>query len=402
MTSDPPYIRPEKEFVVLMAYLTAIIALTIDAMLPALSIIGKDLLVQRENDVQLIIGFIFIGMTIGQIFYGPLADAIGRKRTLFYGLGIYIVGSIICWLSPNLLVMLFGRFLQGIGASAPRIVTVAIIRDKYHGREMAQVFSLVMGVFILVPCVAPAIGQVIIHMFGWRSIFSFYVICAVAGFIWAHFRLAETLTPDNKRPLDTARIIAGFKQAATTPVTLGYTIASGLAFSALIGYLACAQQIFQGIFKTGDWFALYFGLLALAIGAAFFTNSALVRRHGMRRMTNIALIVQVVAAALFNAYLFFMPPSLLTFMMFGTVSFFCLGLTFGNMNAMAMEPMGHMAGLASAFIGSVSSAISVTLGTVIGQMYDGTITPLVAGFLLLGSCAFLTVQLTERVHKSHK
>lgn len=204
-----------KEFIVLMAYLTAIIALSIDAMLPALRIMAADLQVMRENDIQLVIGVIFMGMTLGQLFYGPLADAIGRKKSLYYGLGIYVFGSFICWFAPNLTVMLIGRFLQGIGASAPRIGTMAIIRDRYHGREMAQIFSLVMGIFILVPCIAPTIGQIIIHLSGWRSIFAFYIVCAVIGLLWAHFHLEETLTPEKRRPLDIGHIISGFKQAAT-------------------------------------------------------------------------------------------------------------------------------------------------------------------------------------------
>lgn len=388
-----------KEFIVLMAYLTAIIALSIDAMLPALGVMGADLHVVRQNDIQLVIGFIFIGMTLGQLFYGPLADAIGRKKSLYFGLGIYIAGSAICWVAPSLRIMLIGRFLQGIGASAPRIGTMAIIRDKYQGREMAQIFSLVMGIFILVPCIAPTLGQIIIHLAGWRSIFAFYIFCAVVGLIWAHFRLEETLTPEKRRPLDIGHIISGFKQAATTPVTLGYTIASGLSFSALIGYLSCSQQIFQGLFETGDMFALYFGVLAGAIGAAFFTNSALVQKYGMRRITRIALCAQVMCAGVFFLYLLFAPPTLLLFMIFGTVTFFCLGLTFGNMGTMAMEPMGHMAGLASAFIGSVSSAISVVLGTAISQTYDGSIFPLVTGFLCLGAGALMAMTVTERFYK---
>lgn len=387
-----------KEFITLMAYLTALVALSIDAMLPALSIMGADLQVLRQNDIQYVIGFIFIGMTIGQIFYGPLADAIGRKPSLYTGLALFIAGSLISWGAHSLPMMLFGRFLQGLGVSAPRIVTMAIVRDKYHGREMAYVMSMVMGVFIMVPAIAPAIGQVIIHLWGWREIFLVYIAAALVGGIWAHTRLEETLAPVNRRKFNVGVIWRGINEAARTRVTLGYTICSGLAFGALLGYLNSSQQVFHEIFATGDRFAVYFGLLALAIGSAFFTSSALVRKYGMRRITRLSNYGMIVAAALFMPYVLFFEPSLVAFMLFAAVSFFCLGLMFGNMNAMALEPMGHMAGLASAFIGSGSSAISLMLGTIIGQMYNTTLVPVAAGFLVLSVATLLAMRWAEKGH----
>ncbi len=385
-----------KEFIVLMAYLTALVALSIDAMLPSLGVMATDLGVARANDIQLVVAFIFVGMTIGQIIYGPLADAIGRKPALYAGMVLFIIGSLVSWGAESLSVMLVGRFIQGLGVSGPRIVTVAIVRDKYEGREMAYVMSMVMGVFIMVPAIAPMLGQGIIHLWGWRAIFLSYIIATAIGFLWASLRLKETLTPENRRPLSLSTIWSGVKEASRTRVTMGYSVCSGVAFGALLGYLNSAQQIFQDIFEAGDMFALYFGLLALAIGSAFFTNSALVRKHGMRRITSRAVIALMVVSAVFMVYTLLVPPHLVIFLLFAGVAFFCLGLSFGNMSAMAMEPMGHMAGLAAAFMGSFSTLISITLGTLIGQMYDGTLVPLATGFFVLSIASYVIMVWTER------
>lgn len=387
-----------KEFIVLLAYLMALVALSIDAMLPALGIMASDLGVARPNDIQLVVSSIFIGLTVGQLLCGPVSDAIGRKRMLYIGMALFVVGSLISYAAASLPIMLLGRAIQGLGVAAPRIVVVAIARDKYHGRDMAAVMSLVMGVFIMVPAIAPALGELIIHVASWRSIFLFYIAATFVAFLWAHFRLEETLPPQNRRSFCLKTLWQGVTFAARHRVTLGYTICSGLAFGALLGYLNSAQQIFQGLFHVGDMFALYFGLLALAIGSSFFSNSALVRKHGMRKLTRVALRGLIIGAALFVPYTLLMPPSLWVLMLFLAYSFFCLGLTFGNMNAMAMEPMGHMAGLGSAFVGAGSSLISLVLGAIIGQSYNGTLLPLAMGFLTLSLAARATMIWTERSH----
>lgn len=387
-----------KEFIVLLACLNALVALSIDAMLPALGIMGHDLRVPRENDTQYIIGLIFAGMAVGQIFYGPVADAIGRKRTLLIGLAIYITGSFISWQAVSLPVMLAGRLLQGLGVSSPRIVSMAVIRDRYHGRDMAYIMSLVMGVFIMVPAIAPTIGQLIIHASGWRTIFLMYIIVSLCCISWFMLRMPETLAPENQRPFKVSVIIAGLKEVLHTRLTIGYTISSGLVFGGLLGYLNSSQQIFHELFGVGDLFALYFGILALCIGAAFFSNSALVRQHGMRRITRVAISGLIVASIIFMAFTLFMPPSLLVFMLFMGCAFFAMGLTFGNMNAMAMEPMGHMAGMAAGFIGAVSSLVSLLLGAGIGQMFDGTLLPIATGFILLAPASLVMMRWTEKGH----
>lgn len=386
-----------KEFVILMAYLTAMIALAIDAMLPALGIMATDLAVTHANDIQYVIAFIFIGMTIGQLIYGPISDAFGRKPSLFAGIAIFIVGCLISWAAQDLTTMLAGRFLQGLGVAGPRIITLAIVRDKFHGRQMASIMSMIMGTFIMIPAVAPAIGQGIIHLSDWRTIFLFYIANSLVAGTWAYFRLEETLPAEKRRPLNLSTLYSGFKEVISTRTTMGYTLCSGLVFGGLLSYLNSAQQIFHEIFQSGDMFAVYFGGLALAIGGAFFSNAALVGKYGMRPITLYALIAVIIAASLFLSYTLFINPINLTgFLIFAAISFFSLGLTFGNMGAMALEPMGHIAGLASAFMGAISTLISVSVGILIGQLYDGSVIPLVSGFLACSSAGLITMLITEK------
>jgi len=248
----------------------------------------------------------------------------------------------------------------------------------------------------MVPAIAPTLGQGIIHLFDWRAIFLFYILVSCGCCLWFYLRMEETLAPENRRPFNLKQIFSGYKEAAMNRMTRGYMICCGVAFGGILGYLTSAQQIFHEIFNAGDKFALYFGILALAIGAAFFSNSALVKRHGMRKITRISICVFMFASLVFMAHTLLAAPSLLVFMLFMSVSFFCLGLMFGNMNAMALEPMGHMAGLASAFIGAGSSAVSLMLGSAIGQMYNGTLLPLAAGFLVLSCATYLVMSWTER------
>ncbi|MCB1531809.1 MAG: multidrug effflux MFS transporter [Alphaproteobacteria bacterium] len=388
------------EFVILMAYLTALVALSIDAILPALGLMGGDLHVIEPNHVQYVVGFIFVGMTLGQLIYGPLSDSIGRKPALFIGIALYIVGCILSWLASALPLMLLGRFVQGLGVAAPRILTMAVTRDKFHGREMAKIMSMIMGVFIMVPAIAPSIGQGIMHVVGWRKIFLFYIAAALSAGTWAYFRLPESLPVEKRREFKPRILWSALKEAATNRTTVGYTICSGLLFSSLLAYLNSAQQIFQDIFNAGDKFAMYFGMLALAIGAAFFTNSALVERYGMRPITTISCVVVILASIVFMGYNLYTEPTLLGFMIFMAISFFCLGLTFGNMGAMALEPMGHIAGMATALMGSASTAISIAIGVTIGQLYDGTLLPMAGGFLTLSTAAFFVIIWIERGIKS--
>ncbi|MCB1591343.1 MAG: multidrug effflux MFS transporter [Alphaproteobacteria bacterium] len=385
-----------REFIFLMAFLTSLAALSVDALLPAMSQIGTDLNVVRQNDVQWIIGIFFAGMMLGYALYGQLADALGRKIALNIGIALFITGCLISWTAQSLAVLLLGRFVQGFGAAGPRITTLAVIRDKHHGREMASIMSMVMGIFIFVPVIAPALGKAIMALAHWREIFLFYIAVALAGFVWTHFRLEETLKPERRKPLDIASLIQGFGECLKTPVTLGYAIASGTVFGAIIAYLNSIQPILEDIYTVGDWFPLYFGLLAAAIGAAFFSNSMLVGRLGMRRLTTRALQAMALLALLFLPLSLSGLASLPVFLIYGGLSFFCLGLMFGNMSALALEPMGHIAGTASAFVSVLSTGLAVVAGGIIGQLYNETVLPLNLGYLALALLALGVQHLTEK------
>ena len=389
---------PLGEFVALMAMLTSLVALSIDAMLPALSDIGRDLGAQRQNDNQLIISALFLGFALGQLVYGPISDRIGRKPGIYAGLTFFILGCILSILAWSYPVMLLGRFLQGFGAAGPRIVTMALIRDRYEGRAMARIMSFVITVFVIVPTLAPALGQLVLTIANWRMIFGLLLVLSVIALAWFAVRQPESLPPELRAPLALGPLVAAAKEVCLNRTAVGYALAAGLVFGAFLGYLNSAQQIFQVQFGLGALFPVYFGVLSISFGAASYTNARLVMRYGMRALSRRSLQALCVLSAVFFSFSLSVQgqPPLWALMAWGATTFFCLGMVFGNFNAMAMEPFGHRAGLAAAFIGSFTTLISALLGGFIGQLYDGTVLPLIGGFAVLGSASLGATFLTER------
>jgi DHA1 family bicyclomycin/chloramphenicol resistance-like MFS transporter len=388
----------EKEFTLLIALLMSVVAISIDALLPSLGLIGAELGVAEINRTQLLIGFIFGGMAIGQLAAGPLSDALGRKPVLYGGLALYLLGSLACWLAQDFALLLAGRCVQGLGVACPYVTAVSVVRDRYAGRDMARVMSLVMMIFILVPAVAPGLGLGIVSLAGWRAIFLLYIVYAVAIGGWIALRLEETLPPEHRVALTGHAFHHGLRTVLCNRTTVSYMVAMGLTFGSLIGYLGASRQIFQDQFGAGAAFALYFGALALLLGAASLLNARLVGRFGMRAICGGAAAVTVAVSALFVVVEAALPVTLPMFMAYAGVLFFAFGLMFGNLNAVAMEPMGEVAGLASAIIGATSSIISLVLGTLIGQLYDGTLRPIALGFLLLGLVSWLLMRGERRWH----
>ncbi|MBK8905254.1 MAG: multidrug effflux MFS transporter [Anaerolineaceae bacterium] len=385
------------EFIVLVSTLMALTALSIDAMLPALAQIGSDLQVQDANDRQLVISMIFVGLSLGQLLFGPLSDSIGRKPAIFSGLGLYMGGALLSMFAVNFPMMLLGRFLQGIGASAPRAVTLALVRDQFAGREMARVMSFVMTVFILVPMLAPTMGQAILQVSSWRTIFGVFLLLAAIALIWLGLRQPETLAPENQAPFTGERILKTTQLIIKNRLALGYTVTAGLVSGAFIGYLNSAQQIFQEQYALGDLFSVYFGIIASSIGLASLLNSRLVMRFGMRFLVRGSLLTTCIlsAVALGSTILLAGQLPFPVFMAYLMLSFFCVGVLFGNLNSLAMEPLGQMAGIGAAVVGSLSTFISVLLGTVIGQSYNGTIVPLLAGLAVLTGLSLIVIQWAE-------
>ena len=378
--------------------MVSLVALSIDSMLPALPEIGRDLGVQRENDNQLIISMLFLGMAMGQIVYGPLSDNTGRKPAIYLGFGLFMVGCILCLLATNFTIMLTGRVLQGAGAAGPRIVTTALIRDQYKGRAMAQVMSFVMAVFILVPVFAPALGQGILIVAHWRAIFGLFLLLALIAVIWFAFRQPETLPIDRRIPFSLARIMTAVSTVFASRPALGNALAMGFVFGTFIGYLSSTQQIFQVQYGLGTRFPLFFAILALSIGCAALLNGRLVLRFGMRPLSIWSLRILSTLSAVFwiVAYTQAGHPALWALTAYLIIAFLCIGILFGNLNALAMEPLGHIAGVGAAVVATISTFISLILGTVIGQSYNGTILPLVAGFAVLSALSLIIMHWAGR------
>ncbi len=375
------------EFVPLIALLMSLVALAIDAMLPALPMIGRDLDVQRPNDVQFVITSLFFGLALGQVLFGPLSDRIGRKPAIYAGLTLFMAGCLVSIFASSFEAMIAGRVLQGVGAAGPRIVTMALVRDQFSGRQMARLMSFVMAVFILVPALAPLLGQGILWLGNWRAIFTMFLAVAAVAFAWITLRQPETLPVERRRPFSVRAIGQAVGEIVRIRTSLGYTLATGLVFAPFVAYLSSAQQIFQEAYRTGAMFPVYFGVLALGVGFGGMVNGRLVLRLGMRRLskTGAATVALVSLAAWIGLFQFDGLPPLWLFMAYLLVVFLFIGLVFGNLNALAMEPLGHIAGVGAAVVTSLSTLISVPLGSLIGQAFDGTIHTQVGAFALFGS-----------------
>lgn len=389
MTSGAGRATSFGEFVALMATLTALVAMSIDMVLPSLRAIGASLGVARPNDNQWVISLFFLGFGVGQFFYGPFSDVAGRKPAAFVGLALFTAGCVLALLSQSFPMMLAGRLLQGIGVAGPRTMSIALVRDRFEGRQMARVMSLVTAVFILVPIVAPTIGQAVLAAFGWRAVFVVYLVMGLIASLWLAARQEETLPLARRMPFSRQRLAGAAWSVVTNRVVIGYTIAAGFVFGAFLGYLTSAQQILQEQYALGSKFTFYFGTLAVAIGGASLANAKLVLRYGMRPLSQVALWGIFSVSVLFTGVsaLSSGQPPLLLLMAYLMVSFFGIGLLFGNLTTLAMQPLGAIAGTGSAVVGATSMLISLTLGALIGQIYDGTVLPLVAGFAVLSLCS---------------
>ena len=396
MSHDPVHPANLKEFTVLMAMLMSVVAISIDAMLPALGVIGGDLRVENLNHTQYVIGLLFAGMAAGQLVAGPLSDAFGRKRVLYYGIGLYLAGTLTCYFADTFEALLVGRLIQGLGVAGPYVSAVSIVRDRYSGRDMARAMSIIMMIFIMVPAVAPSLGQAVLAFASWRAIFLLYAVYACVVTAWIFFRLEETLPPERRIPFRAGNLVRGLQEVFSNRVTVGYTACMGVCFGAFIGYLNSSAQIFQIQFGVGDMFAIYFGALALVFGLSSLLNAQLVGRFGMRAISRWGFSGIALLSAVFLGLHLVTAITLPIFLAFLAAVFFLFGLVFGNLNAIALEPMGQIAGLAAAITGAASSAMSLCIGSLIGQLYNGTLVPVFSGFAVLSLCALVVMKLADR------
>jgi DHA1 family bicyclomycin/chloramphenicol resistance-like MFS transporter len=391
-------VRPNAEFIALIAMMTAMIAMSIDTMLPAIGIIARELGAVHDNDRQLIILGFFGGMMFGTLIFGPLSDSIGRKPAIYIGLMLYTLGSLVCLFSTSFEMLVAGRVLQGFGGASPRVVSLAMVRDGAAGAAMARIMSFVMSVFMLVPILAPAVGQGVLIIADWRWIFVGFIVWGITAGLWLGTRQPETLTLEKRLPFTAETMWRSAVEVVRNPISIGYTVAVGGIFGAFVTYLGTSQQIFADQYDQGAYFALWFGGLAVAIALAMIFNGKSVMRFGMRRMSQRALWGFIASAAglVLASLLAAGHPPLWVLGTLFFVNFFCSGMIFGNYNAMAMEPMGHIAGMASAISGALSSLLALTLGGVAGRLYDGSLNPVAGAFLAYGLVALFFSEWAER------
>lgn len=390
----------QTEFIALIAMLFATIAFSIDAMLPALPGIAAELSPEAPNAAQLIVTSFVLGMGVGTFFAGPLSDSFGRKPVMLGGAVLYCAGAAMAWAAPTLETVVAARILQGLGAAGPRIVSLAMVRDLYAGRQMARVVSFAMMVFTLVPAVAPLIGSWIIAAHGWRAIFGAFLAFSALSMAWLWLRQPETLPPPRRRPLAAGPLWAALREVMSHRVIMTAIAVQALCFGTLFGTLSSTQQIFDVTFGRGDEFPLWFALIALVSGTASFLNARLVVRLGMRRLVTGMLAAQVVlSAGMAAATAAGLWPAALAFpahVAWTVGVFFMAGMTFGNLTALALEPVGHIAGLAASAVGALATVLGVAFAVPLGLAFDGTAVPLATGVAALTAAGFALMRTIPR------
>lgn len=395
---SPPSIRrlPLPEFVALTAALMALNALAIDIMLPALPQMGADFRIAEENDRQLIIVAYMLGFGVSQLFYGPLTDRFGRRNVLFISLFFYVVAALMCVYAPTFELLIASRAFMGASAGGSRVIAVSAARDLYVGRQMAKVMSLVMIVFMSAPIVAPFFGQMMLKTMSWHGIFVALACFGAIMFLWVLIRMPETLPIDRRVPLNIPSMLGNYWKVIRTREALGYTIASGFLFGGLMSYISSSEQLYHEVYNTGDWFALWFAGAAIAMSISNLVNSRLVERLGMRPISHAALIAFVLVSVTHAVIAMLGPVPFPLFYALVILAFFAIGFQGPNYNAIAMEPLGALAGSGAALIGFASSFVSASIGGLVARQFDGSVTPIFIGHAVVGSLALITILITER------
>lgn len=379
----------------------SVTALAIDALLPALDIIGIDLGVVLQADNQLLITMIFLGLGLGPLLFGPLSDAIGRKPSVYMGFSVFLLASFLCVHATSLEMMIVGRILQGIGLSAPRTICIAIIRDLYQGDYMARVMSFVTIVFLLIPIVAPAMGKFVLDSYTWQAIFYVQAAISVVVTIWFWLRQKETLAVNNRIPFQFHRLIKGTKETLSYKRTIGFTLISGFIVGSFLVYLSASQQIFQEQYGLKQEFPYIFAALAVAIGIAIFLNGSFVVKYGMEKLVTLSLIGYFTVSTLYIV-IFYNTPTPHIYYLFGffSLQFFFIGFLFGNIRALAMEPVGHIAGIAAAITGFISTMMAVPISTLIGRFVATSTLPLFVGFACCSGISIIILWYIKREAKA--
>jgi|TARA_B110000858_G_scaffold24482_1_gene24860 DHA1 family bicyclomycin/chloramphenicol resistance-like MFS transporter len=385
--------KSEFEFIVIMAALMSLVSLAIDALLPAITNIGDTIGITDATNNQLLITMIFLGLGFGQLISGPLSDSYGRKPIIYIGFIVFAFASLICVFSTSLEMMIVGRIAQGIGLSAPRTISIAMIRDRFSGNYMAKVMSFVVAIFILVPVVAPALGKIMLDLYGWQSIFYSQLLFGLAVMLWLWKRQPETLKKENKRDFKLSLLIAGLKEFIKHKNAVIFTFFSGCITGSFMVYLSASQVIFEQQYNLKDEFPFIFAGIALFIGIATFLNGTLVVRLGMFKLVSIfTIIFTLIPFVYIFLYSGETNPSIYVLVTFFGLQFFAIAFLFGNTRALAMEPIGHIAGIGAAINGFVSTIMAVPIAIWIGSFINTTALPLFIGFFVCGVIALLLIQ----------
>ncbi|TYC55776.1 multidrug effflux MFS transporter [Rhodobacterales bacterium] len=392
---------PFAEFVAIIAMIMALNAMAIDVMLPALPAIGDALDIIEENHRQLILLTYLLGFGGGQLFFGPVTDAFGRRRVLIGGLVVYSLASVGAMFAMDLETLLFARVLQGIGCAAARVTALSTVRDCYTGRRMGKVMSLVMMVFMAVPVIAPSVGQAVLLVAGWHWIFTLLMVSGVAMVAWTSLRLPETLAVEKRRPMVAATITSAYMTALKTRACLGYTVGTAFIFGGLFSFLAMSQQIFVDVFGLGNLFPVVFAVIAVTMAFASFMNAQLVEAIGMRRLSHAAAVFYTGIGALIWIFAATGYENFWAFLILATLIMMTFGFLGANFNAMAMEPLGDIAGTASSVIGFISTLGGAIFGYLMGQQFDGTTQPLGMAYTVYGLCAIGCILYAERGRMFH-
>jgi len=383
------------ELIAMVGGLMALNALSIDILLPALSEIGEDL-GAPGNDRQLVITAYVFGFGLAQLAFGPLADALGRRRTLLFALAGYLVATGLCLIAPDITWMFVARLLQGVAAAATRVIAVAVVRDLVSGRRMAEIMSFAMTVFMIAPILAPGIGQLVLLAAPWEAIFAVLFVLAGILAVWMTARLPETLRPEHRIGLSFTDAARNYRLAASNRISLGYLSAASLIFGALFAFIATSEQIMAELYGLEEWFAVAFGAVAVGLAVANIINARIVGRLGMRRISHAALVAFLVINAVHLAVALAGQPPFWLYYALLSAALVLFAMMGANFSALVMEPAGERAGTAAALYGALTSMSGAVLGSIIGQTYDGTVVPLIAGFVVMGAGGLAIITWTER------
>ena len=397
-----PPIQPHKksigprELTIMMASLMALNALAIDAMLTAFPAMIEGLSVKNANDIQYVISVFLAGTGIGALIYGPLSDRYGRKPILLIATVGAAIFSLACSISPTFEIMLAMRFAHGLLAAAMAVLVISVIRDQFEGDAMARRMSTIFLIFMIVPIIAPTVGQLVLLFAGWRTIFDLIAFMAVAAAVWVYRRLPETLAPENVIPIEPRALAKAWRMVVLNRNAAGYMLGAGIVQGSLFGYLNSSQQMFDKVFDAADFFTIGFAIVAIGIAVSNFTNARIVERFGARRVSHTALITFIVLGALQVLAGELAPKSLPLFLALLTANMAMIGFIGSNFSSIAMTPFGHVAGAASSFQTFVRTVLAASIGAVIGQQFDGRVTPVALGFLVCGLMALMLVLWCEK------